>query len=176
VQQVPCSLLRLPLKEFSVRCRSHPVIVFSFEFGAPTPDMIIELQDRPRHNRNWGRPPFEALSFGPRAWAAAPGALYVLVAWRDQAAGNPQFTLSCVEAGGPPVSRPERSGFGTTEVRPCPAWSWIPRPLSFTHSKDYAGALSVRLRECLKSHLILRPRARPLQRESHESTSVGGRG
>jgi hypothetical protein len=51
-----------------------------------------------------------------------------------------------------------------------------PWSLSFTHAKDYAGALSVRLRECWKSCLSLRPQAKPLQRESHESTSIGGRG
>ena len=94
----------------------------------------------------------------------------------DQAAGNPQFTLSWVEAGGPPVI--PRSGPGSERpvLTPYLVWSWMPKSLSFTHTKDYAGALSAWLRECLKSRLILRPRARPLQKESHESTSIGGRG
>lgn len=43
--------------------------------------MVIELQNRPGHNRSWGRPLFEASSSGAWAWAAAAGALYFLVAW-----------------------------------------------------------------------------------------------
>ena len=38
----------------------------------------------------------------------------------DQAAENPQFTLSWVEAGGPPVIPPERSGFGTPVIEAMP--------------------------------------------------------
>jgi two-component sensor histidine kinase len=38
----------------------------------------------------------------------------------DQAAGNPQFTLSWVEAGGPREIPPEPSGFGTTIIEAMP--------------------------------------------------------
>jgi len=69
-------------QRISVRCRSNPVIVFSFEFGAPRRDMDIELQCRPSHNRSWRRPLFEAPSSVPWAWSAVAGAFFSLCARR----------------------------------------------------------------------------------------------
>ena len=43
------------------------------------------------------------------------------IAWRlDRAAASDHFTLSWVEAGGPPVLPPEQSGFGTTVIEAMP--------------------------------------------------------
>ncbi len=43
------------------------------------------------------------------------------IAWRlDRAGGSDEFTLSWVEAGGPPVFPPKQSGFGTTVIEAMP--------------------------------------------------------
>lgn len=53
------------------------------------------------------------------ALSSSPGRIEI--AWRlDMVAAGDQFTLSWVEAGGPPVLAPEQSGFGTTVVEAMP--------------------------------------------------------
>lgn len=67
----------------------------------------------------------------------------------DQAAGNPQFTLSRVEAGGPPVI--PRSGPGSERpvLTPYLVWSWMPKSLSIYAREGLCWRL-----ECLAERVL----------------------
>jgi hypothetical protein len=154
-------LIASPLSQRrSVRCRSDPVTVFSFEFGAPRRTWLSSCKGRVITEVG-GDPYWRLRHLSPglgQPWPAHFFSLCARRAWNSMSsAGSRKAPLAYrLWAGANTARRP-----------------WL---LSFTHVKDYAGALSARLRECLKSCLILRLRAKPLQRESHESTSISGRG